>query len=211
MGKTKLKSVSFENEEVKKTKAKNSPLPIVRNKFGAIPVHNLLVLVGMFKFGLLEDIAPVLVKGLLTLIVLNFSISLLKRKSFLLSISSLLVGILLGFPLTIILILFGAPINVFTLLLGLHLSIIAISPVLLFFKFDFSSINKIFLQEKIYRSIFSNPILSSSFIAFAGTWLGVIPIPLDWDRPWQQWPVTLLVGAYTGSFLGGVLSLVTNA
>lgn len=32
----------------------------------------------------------------------------------------------------------------------------------------------------------------------AGAWLGAVPIPLDWDRPWQTWPVTIVVGAYAG-------------
>lgn len=31
-----------------------------------------------------------------------------------------------------------------------------------------------------------------------GAWLGAIPIPLDWDRDWQKWPVTIVVGAYLG-------------
>ncbi|PHH81040.1 hypothetical protein CDD80_4344 [Ophiocordyceps camponoti-rufipedis] len=27
-----------------------------------------------------------------------------------------------------------------------------------------------------------------------GGWLGAVPIPLDWDRAWQRWPVTIVVG-----------------
>ncbi|XP_059174326.1 phosphatidylinositol-glycan biosynthesis class F protein-like [Physella acuta] len=37
-----------------------------------------------------------------------------------------------------------------------------------------------------------------------GSWLGAIPIPLDWDRPWQEWPVTCVVGAL-GGYSGGLL------
>ena len=37
-----------------------------------------------------------------------------------------------------------------------------------------------------------------------GTWLGAIPIPLDWDREWQKWPVTVVAGAYVGSLVGKV-------
>lgn len=35
-----------------------------------------------------------------------------------------------------------------------------------------------------------------------GAWLGAVPIPLDWDREWQKWPITILVGAYGGYVLG---------
>lgn len=38
--------------------------------------------------------------------------------------------------------------------------------------------------------------------AFVGAWLGAVPIPLDWDREWQQWPVTIVVGVYLGYLIG---------
>ena len=38
--------------------------------------------------------------------------------------------------------------------------------------------------------------------AFLGAWLGAVPIPLDWDRQWQKWPVTILCGVYAGYLLG---------
>lgn len=28
-----------------------------------------------------------------------------------------------------------------------------------------------------------------------------VPIPLDWDRDWQKWPVTIVTGAYAGWFV----------
>ncbi|KAK7079573.1 hypothetical protein SK128_014755 [Halocaridina rubra] len=33
---------------------------------------------------------------------------------------------------------------------------------------------------------------------FVGAWLGALPIPLDWDRPWQAWPLTCCIGAIFG-------------
>ena len=38
--------------------------------------------------------------------------------------------------------------------------------------------------------------------AVLGAWLGAVPIPLDWDRAWQRWPVTVVVGMYGGAALG---------
>ena len=37
---------------------------------------------------------------------------------------------------------------------------------------------------------------------FLGAWLGAVPIPLDWDREWQKWPVTIVTGAYMGYVVG---------
>lgn len=41
--------------------------------------------------------------------------------------------------------------------------------------------------------------------ACAGAWLGAVPIPLDWDRAWQQWPITVVVGVYVGHAVGRML------
>lgn len=35
-----------------------------------------------------------------------------------------------------------------------------------------------------------------------GAWLGAVPIPLDWDREWQKWPVTIVAGIYAGALMG---------
>lgn len=35
-----------------------------------------------------------------------------------------------------------------------------------------------------------------------GAWVGALPIPLDWDRPWQRWPVTIVAGGYVGWAVG---------
>lgn len=38
--------------------------------------------------------------------------------------------------------------------------------------------------------------------ACVGSWIGAIPIPLDWDREWQKWPVTIVTGLYVGAVVG---------
>jgi hypothetical protein len=47
--------------------------------------------------------------------------------------------------------------------------------------------------------------------AMLGAWLGAIPIPLDWDRPWQQWPLTCVYGVLSGSTLGHVAGIAVVA
>ncbi|KAF2323038.1 hypothetical protein GH714_032931 [Hevea brasiliensis] len=43
--------------------------------------------------------------------------------------------------------------------------------------------------------------------AVLGAWLGAWPMPLDWERPWQEWPVCVTFGAMTGYLLAMVVSL----
>lgn len=41
--------------------------------------------------------------------------------------------------------------------------------------------------------------------ACVGSWIGAIPIPLDWDREWQRWPVTIIAGMYIGAVAGKLI------
>lgn len=39
-----------------------------------------------------------------------------------------------------------------------------------------------------------------------GSWMGALCIPLDWDEPWQEWPIPVLYGGLVGFALGGKLA-----
>lgn len=41
-----------------------------------------------------------------------------------------------------------------------------------------------------------------------GSWLGAFVIPLDWDRPWQEWPVPCAYGAMVGFVIGNMFTLI---
>ncbi|RLU22320.1 hypothetical protein DMN91_004598 [Ooceraea biroi] len=41
-----------------------------------------------------------------------------------------------------------------------------------------------------------------------GTWLGATVIPLDWDRPWQAWPIPCVIGALLGYLIGHFVTLI---
>ena len=43
-----------------------------------------------------------------------------------------------------------------------------------------------------------------------GAWASCFTIPLDWDRPWQQWPIPLIFGSMIGFCAGSVLNCVVN-
>lgn len=36
------------------------------------------------------------------------------------------------------------------------------------------------------------------YFTILGAWLGAFVIPLDWDRPWQEWPISCSFGAMIG-------------
>lgn len=44
-------------------------------------------------------------------------------------------------------------------------------------------------------------------VIFVGAWLGALPIPLDWDTPWQVWPLTCCIGAIFGEVCASVYLL----
>lgn len=216
--------------------------PAMKNKLFAIPIHSIVMIAGLFKFGLTENTADVLLKGIPTLILLlvvsgylltqnvvpvskkkpvangNTPVPIAKKKktenvSMLLG-GSAIVCLIMSVPIFLVVILFGAPLSSHiteTFLLSIHLTFLIFYPLLVYFKMDTAKFSSLFDYDHIYRVIFSNQVLSSSFFTIMGTWFGVFPIPLDWDRPWQQWPITLLTGAYLGSFFGGVLSIVVGA
>jgi phosphatidylinositol glycan class F len=43
-----------------------------------------------------------------------------------------------------------------------------------------------------------------------GSWAGAFPIALDWDRPWQAWPLTPAYAAILGYILGSLSALCVS-
>ena len=41
-----------------------------------------------------------------------------------------------------------------------------------------------------------------------GTLLGAVPIPLDWDRPWQAWPISCAIGSIIGHIVGVCIATI---
>jgi len=100
----------------------------------------------------------------------------------------------------IILVLFGAPLTTHqphTALLACHLALLTAPQ--LFYTHG--------MQPQTWLQIASlqipvDELFGMSLGACMGSWVGAIPIPLDWDREWQKWPVTIVAGMYAGAVLG---------
>lgn len=110
-------------------------------------------------------------------------------------------------PLLTIQILFGAPLTshlLHTTLSSAHFALLAFYP--LIYTHGFKNWGK-------WRSILSlemgwegrDELIGGAVGVFVGAWLGAVPIPLDWDREWQRWPVTVLSGGYGGYVVGKIV------
>jgi phosphatidylinositol glycan class F len=105
-----------------------------------------------------------------------------------------------------LLILFGAPAisNVAeTFLCAVHIALLSVQPLVFVYNLD----------SKIWKDIISvklplNGVYGASVGTWLGAWLGAIPIPLDWDRAWQRWPITILAGAYIGTAVGTLVGAI---
>ncbi|KAL3425802.1 gpi-anchor biosynthesis protein (pig-f) [Phlyctema vagabunda] len=97
-------------------------------------------------------------------------------------------------------ILFGAPITTHlshTLLGSAHIALLAVFPLVYVHGAESSKWREI---ASLYSPV--DEVFGASVGCLIGAWLGAVPIPLDWDREWQKWPVTIVTGAYAGYALG---------
>ncbi|KAM3066815.1 Translin-1 [Clarireedia jacksonii] len=100
-------------------------------------------------------------------------------------------------------ILFGAPFTTHiehTLLSSAHISLLTLFP--LFYVHGVDSQRWLEIAS-LYAPI--DEVFGAAIGALLGAWLGAVPIPLDWDREWQKWPVTVITGAYGGYVVGKML------
>ncbi|CAG8603466.1 9781_t:CDS:2 [Paraglomus occultum] len=90
---------------------------------------------------------------------------------------------------------------------SLFISLLAIWPPAIAFKDHGPVWSRVFSDsspETIPEKLVYYPTVGS----VVGAWLGSIVIPLDWDRPWQVWPIPCVLGAYFGYTTGTIISLV---
>ncbi|PRT53945.1 Glycosylphosphatidylinositol anchor biosynthesis protein 11 [Wickerhamiella sorbophila] len=90
-----------------------------------------------------------------------------------------------------------------SILAAAHISVIGLQP----FIFTYGLDSEAWSRALSFSLPFDDAYLG--FLgAFVGAWLGAVPIVLDWDRTWQEYPITIVVGAYLGSSICGFYGAV---
>ncbi|KAK4436705.1 Phosphatidylinositol-glycan biosynthesis class F protein [Sesamum alatum] len=103
----------------------------------------------------------------------------------------------------------GAPVGIQHFTKTIHwsllMSVFTFVPAASVFGSSWTDWHRIFAQTK--------PLGSTDFMicfpahsAVIGAWFGAWPMPLDWERPWQEWPICVTYGAIFGYLLGLVVS-----
>ncbi|KAI4218650.1 MAG: hypothetical protein L6R36_008831 [Xanthoria steineri] len=117
------------------------------------------------------------------------------------AILATLLTFLLATPLTtIILILFGAPLTTHlahNLLCATHMALLMFQP--LFYVYG---VDAVMWKEVCSAFLPWDGVWGGTVGTAVGAWCGAAPIPLDWDRDWQKWPITIVTGAYIGWGIG---------
>ncbi|KAL4873930.1 GPI biosynthesis protein family Pig-F-domain-containing protein, partial [Aspergillus spectabilis] len=120
---------------------------------------------------------------------------------------SLTLTTLLATPLlSFLLILFGAPLtthHALTFLCAAHMALLSCFPLIYVHGVDGTIWREIWAAFRPMDAVWGGALGTC-----LGAWGGAVPIPLDWDRPWQAYPITILTGAYIGFAVGMLLGRV---
>ncbi|XP_059643554.1 PIGF/3-ketodihydrosphingosine reductase fusion protein-like [Cornus florida] len=103
----------------------------------------------------------------------------------------------------------GAPVGIQyfskTLNWSLLMSLLTFVPAASVFGSSWTDWQRIFAHTKPIGSI-DFMICLPAHGAVIGAWLGAWPMPLDWERPWQEWPICVSYGAMAGYLVSMVVS-----
>jgi phosphatidylinositol glycan class F len=96
-----------------------------------------------------------------------------------------------------------------TVFFGGYMSALCIMPALLVcpHRNPLTIIDRVLLKNE-FESRAEKLLTNLAYGAIVGAWLGALVIPLDWDRWWQEWPVSCVMGATVGSICGVLIDNV---
>ncbi|XP_076655495.1 phosphatidylinositol glycan anchor biosynthesis class F [Halictus rubicundus] len=121
----------------------------------------------------------------------------------------LLAAFILSVVYYIIIVLFGAPLFVHheeTTMLTVTLTTLTFVPASLHLGVD-SALEIMTGIQSQKDNVLANAVKTNVQATLLGTWLGAIVIPLDWDRPWQAWPIPCVIGALLGYMTAHFITL----
>ena len=122
---------------------------------------------------------------------------------------SLFVTLLATVPIHCTFIAFGAALftsKTETLLLSLCVSMLTVLPCCLSFRINY----RYFISKLIFLELYSLEELDLVIQVYSVclcVWLSGFPILLDWDRPWQRWPIPCLAGIWIGFYCSKLISI----
>ncbi|CAF2050502.1 BnaA09g56460D [Brassica napus] len=105
----------------------------------------------------------------------------------------------------------GAPIGMQYLLKTVHwsfiMSVFTFVPATAVFGASWTDWHRVFASMKPSGNV-EYMIFIPAYGAIIGGWFGAWPMPLDWERPWQEWPICVCYGAIGGYIVGQIVSLI---
>ncbi|KAJ2769777.1 Glycosylphosphatidylinositol (GPI) anchor assembly protein [Coemansia nantahalensis] len=107
-------------------------------------------------------------------------------------------------------VLFGAPAASKlgeTAMAAVNVALLAVTPVVLTLKADASAWRRALLSTEP-KSLPEKWAAGIFWCTMLAAWSAALFIPMDWDRPWQRWPIPIVGGAYLGNLVGLVFVLI---
>ncbi|CAB3239560.1 unnamed protein product [Arctia plantaginis] len=106
-------------------------------------------------------------------------------------------------------ILFGAPVldsHEETLMLSTLLTLLTVFPLIVHTGVE-TAMQLLFGVKTYGRDTIIEMLVNNAILTICGAWLGAVVIPLDWNTPWQVWPIPCYLGALGGFLLSNVLTV----
>lgn len=108
----------------------------------------------------------------------------------------------------IVFVLLGAPITASTFgMVGVHAATTAL-PLALAAGITGDSLVTFLLQSTWTRQ--QRTIVIPALACLLGSWMGALVIPLDWDQPWQPWPISSTYGCLAGGLAGSIVVMAVE-
>ncbi|XP_032513206.1 phosphatidylinositol-glycan biosynthesis class F protein [Danaus plexippus] len=106
-------------------------------------------------------------------------------------------------------ILFGAPVLEYheeTLMLSTVLTLLTLFPLIAHTGVE-SAVQLLFGVRSFSRDTIIAMLVNNALLTVCGAWFGAVVIPLDWNTPWQKWPIPCYLGAIGGYLISNVLTV----